>query len=238
MKRRCILAILLIGIMSGNYLCASLPSPPEKVNPKPLNRDTLSSNQALYNGRIWRNLYYMINGNQFLFTNEFIKGSVSLKGQNFSDVNIKYDIFKDELLTPIDHGRILQMNKELVDSFSFSFQNRIYNFVRLTLDSTNKAGEYYCVVHNGKSSLYLKYSKKINKLSISGESDSFYQNEKLFLVRNNKIIPISGKSDLLRAMNDKRDQIKAYIRKNKISVSEAEPESIVPVIIYYDRLSQ
>lgn len=238
MNKTYILSVFLFCCMSGNNASGYSPGTPLTKSSEYTVKDTLSENQALYNGRICRNLYYMINGNQFLFSNELLTGTVCMRGKNFTNINIKYDVFKDELLTPIDHGKILQLNKELVDSFSIQFQNKQYHFIRLKVDSTNSPGEYFCVLYSGKSALYVKYIKKINKLSISGESDSFYQNEKLYFVKNKQFMTISGRGDLLRAMNDKRDQIKSFIRKNKLSVSETEPEKIVPVIRYFDSISQ
>ena len=38
--------------------------------------------QLLYNGRAWRNLYYKIRGDQFLFSTEFLPGSVTVEGKD------------------------------------------------------------------------------------------------------------------------------------------------------------
>jgi hypothetical protein len=238
MNRLYVLAFLFIIFLSGNRIYASRSDLQKEFDSGSESRDTLSESQALYNGRIWRNLFYIVNGNQFLFSNEFLTGSVTLRGKTFKNINIKYDVFKDELLTPLEHGQVLQLNKELVDSFSFNYLNKPYRFIRIKQDTITRSGDYYCVLYTGKTALYLKYIKKIDKLSISGESDTFYQFEKLFFVKNHQFYSISGKSDLLKAMNDKRDQIKLFIKKNKLSVTEKEPENIIPVIRYFDTLSQ
>jgi hypothetical protein len=94
-------------------------------------QDTTKENQVLYNGRIWRNLYYMVQGDQFLFSKEFLPGSLSISGKTFPNILLKYDIFSDEILTPIDSGKILQLNKELIDSFSVIFQNKKYRFTKI-----------------------------------------------------------------------------------------------------------
>lgn len=238
MNRFYILAFFIIIILSGNYVYASRSDFQKEPTSGYQSQDTLSESQALYNGRIWRNLFYLVNGNQFLFTNEFLNGSVTIRGKSFKNIKLKYDVFKDELLTPLEHGQVLQLNKELVDSFSLNYQNKPYQFIRINQDTISRSGEYFCVLYTGKTSLYLKYIKKIDKLSISGESDTFYQFEKLYFVKNNQFIAISGKSDLLKAMDEKRDQIKSFIKKNKLSVTEKEPENIIPVIRYFDTLSQ
>jgi len=238
MTRVSFLVILFLSLYPGsvlfgnNFTCYISDFPLATI------QDSLKENQVLYNGRIWRNLYYQVNENQFLFTNEFISGSVTISGKTFRNVNLKFDIFKDEILTPLEPGRILQLNKELVDSFSLSFLNKTYRFVKFRADSINGQMRYFNVLYNGKTALYLKYSKKIDKLSIDGQYDKFYQFTRIYLLKENAIYPISGKGDLLRVMNNKKEQIRDFIRKNKLTVSEKDPESLVAVVRYYDSLSQ
>jgi hypothetical protein len=50
--------------------------------------DTLKENQLLYNGRIWKNIYFNVEGDQFLFTKSFLPGSVSVRGSKFQDLSI------------------------------------------------------------------------------------------------------------------------------------------------------
>jgi hypothetical protein len=199
-------------------------------------QDTLKENQILYNGKIWRNLYYMVHENQFLFSNEFLHGSITISGKVFNNIELKYDIFKDELLTPVDPGMILQLNKEMVDSFSLNFENNISRFIRIKEDGS--PGGYYKVLYEGKSSLYLKYYKKIDKLADEGQYDKFYQFSRLFYVKDNELFQITGKSDLINAINDQKNLVKTFIKKNKLNVSEKIPESFIPIIRYFDSLSQ
>jgi hypothetical protein len=49
-------------------------------------RDTIAENQTLYNGKIWRNLYNLVQGDQFLFSKDFLPGSLTIKGKTFNDV--------------------------------------------------------------------------------------------------------------------------------------------------------
>lgn len=199
-------------------------------------QDTLKENQNLYNGRIWRNLYYLVKGNQFLFSKEFLPGSLSINGKTYANIFLKYDIYKDEILTPVDLGGILQLNKEMVDSFSVSYQNKTYRFIKMQEDSTGQK-RYFNVLFNGKTTIYIKYNKKIDKLA-EGEYDRFYQIVRTYLVKDNIIFPITGKSDLLKILIENKELIKNYIKKNKLKVSEKVPESFIPVIRYYDSLNR
>ena len=200
--------------------------------------DTITENQNLINGRIWRNLYSQIEGNQFLFSSEFLSGSLTISGKRFTGVSLKYDILNDEILTPVDPGGILQLNKERVDSFSLLFQDRIFKFIKTQFDSVKSSKNYYCVLYQGKTAFYLKFTKKIDKLTIDGGNEKFYQFARIYFVKNNIVYLINNKGDLLKALIDKKELLKLYIKKNRLSCSEKDPESFIPVIRYYDSIGR
>lgn len=202
------------------------------------NPDSITENQILYNGRIWRNLHYLVRGDQFFLSREFLKGSVTISGKTFSGLLLKYDIYSDELLTPIDSGKILQLNKELIDSFSLTFQDRNYLFRKLQTDSLNRISDYYNVLYTGKTSLVLRFNKKIDKLSVEGKYDEFYQTSRIFIIRNNKFYPVTNRSGLINVLKEHETLLKEFIKKNKLAISEKKPDTFIPVVRYYDSLIQ
>jgi hypothetical protein len=202
---------------------------------KTIKSDTLLDNQTLYNGKIWRNLYYLVMEDQFLFSKEYLPGNLTIRDKPFSNVLLKYDIFNDELLTPVDSGRILQLNKELIDSFSILFQSREYHFIKMTEDTLKTTKSFFNVLYNGKTKLLLKYEKKIDKLSVDGKFDKFYQINRLYVVSKEKLYPMSGKGDLFKLFPKDKIQLKDFMKKNKLRISEKEPESFIPVIRFHDR---
>jgi len=232
-----VLILLLFIFFSGSDLYGIKQGLSGQLPVKVNQQDTLIENQNLFNGRIWRNLYYLSEGNQFLFSNEFLPGSLTINGKRFTDIFLKYDIYNDEILTPVDQGGILQLNKEMVDSFSLSFQDKTYKFIKMQDDSIKGSKKYFSVLYHGKTALYLKYTKKIDKLTINGENEKFYQFRRIYFVKDNVIYLINSKSDLIMALIEKKEMIKPFIKKNRLYVSEKEPESFIPVIRYYDSLS-
>jgi|WetSurSiteA1Bulk_404760.scaffolds.fasta_scaffold18725_2 hypothetical protein len=233
-----ILTVIIFSLFTGPALPAA-----EKDITGPLHvlagsDDTIRENQILYNGRIWRNLYYMVHGDQFLFSKEFLPGSVTISRETFRNVKLKYDLLNDELLTPVDPGGILRLNKQLVDSFSLFFENKTFRFIKLQPDSLTDSKSYYNVLYKNKTGLYVKYSKKIDKLGDEGRYDKFYLITQLFLQKDNKLYSVTGKSDLLRILEEDKALVKNFIKKNNLDVSDKVPESFIPVLRYYDSLSQ
>jgi len=196
--------------------------------------DTLKENQVLYNGRIWKNIYHNVEGDQFLFTKSFLPGSVSIRGYQFSDLGIMYDIFNDEILIPFNKGGVLQVNKLMVDSFTIVYINKKYDFIKLQIDSLDS---FVNTIYKGKSALYIRYTKKIEKSADQGKYDQFYQVNQTLFVKDNKVFPIKGKRDLLNALQDDIESVKDYIKKNRIKITEKNPESFVPVIRYLDSIN-
>jgi hypothetical protein len=200
--------------------------------------DTLTDNQTLINGRIWKNYYYMIQGSQFLFSNNFLSGSVTIKAHSFSNIDLKYDVYNDEILMPLDSGKILQINKELVDSFSISFQDRTYHFIRLPEDSLSGISGYVNVIYKGKSAIEVKYIKKIDRSNIEGKVDNFYQLNRVFLVENGSIYQLKNKRDLYDILPFYKIRIRNYLKNNKLHIYRNQPDSFIPVIRFYDNIRQ
>jgi hypothetical protein len=201
-------------------------------------QDTIEKMQVLYNGIIWTNSYHRIEGDQFLFSWLFIPGTISINGTTFKNVRIKYDIYSDEIITPLNSEVILQLNKELVDSFTLSFEDKVYRFTNIRNDTLKDFGGYVNLLYKGRSSFYVKYKKSITP-SISSKSDgNFYQNHMMYLVKENQIHPIDGTNALFRVLNANKEQIRNFIKKNKLKISKKIPESFVPVIRFYDSIRQ
>jgi hypothetical protein len=180
----------------------------------------------------------MVQGDQFLFSKEFLPGSLSIGGKTYPNILLKYDIFSDEILTPIDSGKILQLNKELVDSFSVIFQDKKYRFTKIKEDSQKIFKSFVNVIYEGKTALYVKYNKKIDRSSIEGKSDNFYQTSLIYFVNDKIVYTISNKSDLFTIFKKDKAQIRDFIKKNKLKVSKKEPGSFAQIIIYYDSISR
>lgn len=238
MNRPVFLLVIFLNFFIIARISGTSPSDSESYRVVLIQQDTLPVNQILFNGRVWTNQYYMVEKDQFLFSKDFLPGTLTITDKTFTNVSIKYDLFKDELITPYPHVGILQLNKEMVDSFSVLFQNKLYHFIRIPEDSLNALSGYLNVLYKGKSALYVKYNKKIDRPTREGEYDKFYQISHIYFEKNNIHNMITNKGDLYRIFYKEKAQIKVFIKKNKIRISKNDPESFVPVIRFYDSISQ
>jgi len=233
--------ILLFTIPDGNSTIDIYLNRTETVFSVLTEQDTLKENQSLYSGKVWKNMYRRINGDQFLFADYFLDGTVTANGRTYKNLKIKYDVFSDEILIPVDLEEIVQLNKEIIDSFSISYENRVYRFEKIYVDSLKKTNDfngYFRVLYNEKSALYLKYIKHISS-NITDKSDGdFIQTNKVYIVKNNIVYPVLSKNDVLKALNTDKALLKKYLRSNKLKISKNNPESFIPLIKFFDSTSQ
>jgi hypothetical protein len=198
-------------------------------------QDTLDK-QLLFNGRVWRNLYYKVRGNQFLFSDSFIPCTIVINGKTFPGCSIKYDIFNDELLTKAGQNIIIQLNKEMVEAFTFNYNFKTWRFLKFQKDSLNDLTGYVNLLYQGNVLLYVKYRKVILPLAVDNEYDEFAQTQKMYLMKDGKIYPVGNRNDVIALYSSYKQQIKNFIRINKVKISKKSPESFLPLIEYCDKL--
>jgi hypothetical protein len=238
MNRNIFLIIILFTISFGTGLYGIIPGGHINNCSNISVQDSIKERQVLYNGTIWTNRYHRINGDQFLFSGLFIPATVSKNGKTFKNVRIKYDIYADEIITPVNSEDILQLNKEMIDSFTLSFENKIYKFTNIQADTLKGFKGYVNVLYIGKSALYLKYKKTITPAVTFQSDGAFNQTDQIYFKKGNSIYPLKNIDDLFKILTTQKDQIKNFIKKNKLKVSKKIPESFIPVIRYYDSISQ
>jgi hypothetical protein len=198
--------------------------------------DTIPEKQLLFNGRIWKSLYSNVFGDEFLITREWINGDVEINDITFRNVPLRYDIFNDELLTRVNQGTFISLNKELVKGFTLSTDNKKMAFENFGNRSGNPVKGYGQVLYKGNVCFIHKQRKLIKELAIQNRYDEFYLEEALYILRNGVFYRINNKRDMLNALSDKEAQLKSFLREKKIRVRKKIPESFLPAIIFYDNL--
>ncbi|HLN56133.1 MAG TPA: hypothetical protein VK207_09075 [Bacteroidales bacterium] len=210
-------------ILSFLFLCTSLPG-----------QDTKEM-QELYNGSIWINSLAAVKGDQFLLSKSFMPGTITIMGKTYP-VSLRYDIYEDQIQIPAGRFGLLQINKLLVDSFSISDRGKDMKFVPLKKDSIVGTKSFYNVLLEGSVSLYVKYVKKIDKLNTGGENAEFYQVNRILFVKDDEFFQVKRKKDLLQAMNDRKSEVRSFIRNHGLRIKQSQPENLIPVIKYYGSL--
>ena len=229
------LLFVIFALMGFNSFlpCFSEPLPEILCQP-----DTLKENQSLYIGKMWSNKYTNVKGDQFLFSREFLPGSLTINGTFYKNILINYDIYNDEILVPKNNSAIVQLNKEMIDSFLVINSGVAYRFVNDRMDSMSDIKGYVNQLYKGKSILYVKYKKEIEELAVDDKYDLFFRTFRIYFLKDGQIHQLTSKRDLLKILKEDKTKINDFMKKNRLKVSKKEPGSFIPVIRYYDSISQ
>lgn len=229
----------LFFVVCGNISFSSILSLNTEIVQNVHYQDTLMEMQHLYNGKVWTNKFLRINGDQFLFANYFLPGTVSSKGHTFKNLLIKYNIFTDEILIPADKDEIIQLNKEIIDSFTINFKNEEYKFENLRTDTlTDNKGfnGYVNVLYRQKSDLFVKFRKEIRPGIKDNIDVEFVQTQQIYIVSDSIVSQVSRKNDLSGIFIKNKVQIFKYIKDNRLKVTAKKPDSFIPVLSFIDSI--
>jgi len=228
----------LLSILLLIICCCIYPEPIRSASAYPsVIQNNPSDKQLLLNGRIWRNQHSKAVGDQFFLSNMFLKGSVFFNGRRFDNLDLLYDIYSDELLLRSVSYPVIIMNKEMVDSFILVFDNRNYPVINAGNDSPGVLRGYVNIIYEGPSTLYVKYKKNIQPLAVDGRYDLFHSDHSVYLKKGEEIVAV-GKKELLNLLEDKRKEIRLYLKSNSLKLRQKDPETYIPVLRYYDSLKE
>jgi hypothetical protein len=195
--------------------------------------DAYGFDQALATGMCYEDDYQGKVGHPFLFEDQFYKGTLKFRGRAYQGVEIKYDIYKQQVILYIMQNSsvawIIPPN-EFISSFSLNdkwFEKFTFHegsgFYQVVFDTP----EMKCLYHWSKLRYDSDHKKDFN-------SSRFTESErKTYLLVDNDLKKYSDNKSFVRLFPQKnRQQIKQYMKNNKIKVSRSSESEIVKLLTF------
>lgn len=155
---------------------------------------------------------------------------------------IRYNIFNDvvELKETPNSPKISGLVKSL--NIYAKLNNRKYHYELYENDKSKNNEGYFILMNKGKNiSLYLQKSKEFKAKVIAQDSYHkekpaiFKDSEKYYFKKDIVLLPLStNKKDLLIQLSDKENELKKYIKSEKINLKKEK--DFVKLFNYYDSL--
>nr|WP_319999138.1 hypothetical protein [uncultured Draconibacterium sp.] len=164
----------------------------------------------------------------FLYPNDWVSGSVKfVNGNIFENLQLRYQAYDDELISYNDNGRFLyQVEKELVERFSFQDGNKTHKFVRLTKNNNQETNMYLEELYNGAVNLMVDWY--IYEQSVSPYNDRYgirraveYQLRKdyyLYTEQDGLTKIRLNRAALFSRFPKNKKQIRKLLRQNKLRI--------------------
>jgi hypothetical protein len=114
-------------------------------------------------------------------------------------------------------------------------------FVRITADSSTPSfitTGFYEKLYDGKLSVFARYLKVAKQSTTVGENFINYVDyNSYYVLLNNTFYKADNKNDFLSVMADKKEEVKKYMKENKIKINDKEREaSMVRVAAFYSQI--
>lgn len=167
---------------------------------------------------------------------DWLSGEVNYNNERYSDVSMMYDLSGDNVIAenPVN-GQEIQLVKPRVSSFTLN-GDQFVNIRAQHLAGLPQEG-FYQVLYDAKSAVLVKHLK-IFEEKIEDRQVVFYYKEKkrIYVRTGDSYVKVSRKGDLLKLFGEKKDEVRSYVRKNKIKVSRHNLPSFSALVAYYDTL--
>ncbi|MFI5151786.1 MAG: hypothetical protein ACHQET_00540 [Chitinophagales bacterium] len=204
---------------------------------------SIGENAHLYNGSEYMQ-YVMYDPedikNPYFMSIFLEKGYVYYDGTAYPDVQLTYDILRDQLIST-RWGQNYRIR--LVDDKVLEFSLAGHHFVRLSADSAHPlpyGTGYYETLYLGKKlDVFAKRQKKQEDKINSMVALTIYVESDHFMIRKNGIFyPAQTKKLVLEALQDHKKELKKWLRKNKVAFAPHPESGIIQAAEYYDQLTK
>jgi hypothetical protein len=188
----------------------------------------------LYNGIEYLAYQYPATGIPFFGTAEWSLGSISYDGETFNQVSMLYDLLRDQLvILYFDSASRIVLRPELISWFKIQG----HNFIRINGDSTRGVRDgFYDQLYAGPHEVLARRSKSVQE-SISGIvlTRTFEPSVHHYILFGNSFQPVNTKRSVLSLFQDKKKELRAYLRKNHIHFHRDPDLAITMMAQYYDQ---
>ncbi len=185
----------------------------------------------LYNGSAYTEYISQQNEHPY-FIDEWLDGSVVYDGEYHTNVPILYDLSLDRVI--IDNAfsikKVMLVNEKVAE---FTIQD--HHFVHL-VDTPLPEGHYE-LAYDGDVKVYVRHKKSLQSRVVDYSVFNQFEEKKLYYIyKDGKFISVRGKGSVLKVFEDKKKELKKFIRDNRLAFGSDRIRDISRVAEQYDHL--
>ncbi|MGQ9619855.1 MAG: hypothetical protein ACUVTX_02585, partial [Bacteroidales bacterium] len=83
----------------------------------------------------------------------------------------------------------------------------------------------------------VKYIKEVQPLAVDGKYDRITERHKIFVRNDTAVVRIAGKAELMKLLQDRKKEIKEFVRRQDYVIGRRDPYTFIPVLEYYDSIT-
>jgi hypothetical protein len=237
------LTIIRLFILLCSFGCAYPALSQGTANQQVIENTIASYNKAigqhsqLYRGAIYE-YYDPIRSGSPYFKDSigFTNGSILYYGIHYKNVPLIYDQYLKQVVTLLhnNYSKLFLMNEGIS-----AFDMYGHHFIRLLPDELNNKmdAEFYDELYNSsKLQLLVKRVKKRQIESLTSKI-VFYPSDTYYIKKGATYKSVKTKGQVLDVLNDKKQELKKYLKDNHIDYSDNKEQAMVMLLTYYDSIT-
>jgi hypothetical protein len=173
----------------------------------------------------------------FYVRNEWQWGDVEYNGELYENVPLLYDLSTDDLVTEqFYNGDEMVLVKAKVGRFSIED----HNFTNITAEQANMNVPlgFYRINYDGPTRIISHHIKTYGEKIENNQVKHYYTpKSRYYILKDGKYEKVATKADILKVLQDKKSELRAYIRKKKIEISKTSTAAIAELAKFYDTLT-
>ena len=236
--KHCYLLILLFGFCKAR--CQPAPDTSfyrQSVNTVLNNyKASVQENLHLYTGKEYIRPGHGMKGTPFFESDSLLSGTVFYDGKPYENITLMYDLTDDAIIINNYTGNnYIQLVPEKIDHFSV-LQHK---FERIKSDSATASfmrTGFYEKLFEGKMTVFVRREKRLKNITINDTNAEYIQYDYYYIRINNSFYPVDDKRLLLNAAADKKDELKKFIKDNKINFNKDRGNALVKIAAYYSQI--
>jgi hypothetical protein len=199
-------------------------------NTKKIYAEVIKNQSILSNGSEYVDYVPLKDEHPYFINHDWIIGDIYYDGILHENVPLLYNTSNDNII--IEQGSstiMIQLIKEKVGYFTMNG----HKFVHLT-DSDLPSG-FYEQLNNGVATAYVKYTKVfLEELIWKRVTRNFNENVKYFVCKEKRCVVARNKSSMLKVLEDKKEDLNQFIRKNHFDFKKEKEKSILKLVEFYN----
>ncbi len=191
---------------------------------------------VVYSGKA--ELPYTLNltNHPYLGGSDYVEAPLSYADRLYESIDLRYDIYRAELITrppQMVHSVVLDQRRVAyarLHGYTIA-ASRLY-------DWKNKPDDpYLLLVHEGDYPVVKRYAVTVDrKIVDKAVTSTFKFREQFFVCVHGTCYPAGSKGKLLKLFPDKRKELEAYIKANKLKFGKHREKTIVAIVEHYESL--
>lgn len=203
---------------------------------KTLTEKIYGLDDMLVNGKMYRQLSD-IESHPYFLTNTWKQGSITVNGNSYEDVLLKYNLHLDRVILGSVALSGSFRSTLLFDRFVNEFMIDSHHFIKVSILSNDKRIKGYVELITDEEPYFIIKHKKnygiYRKSYEAGNNRSFYHNKPLYFFCNEgKITRVSNQKSFLNYFLNHKKEIRQFIKNNNIDFSKASVSELQRLIIF------